>query len=68
MQNSKTANNMVAQNFDSDNINNVRAHLNSDKNQSRGMQKIFTLVQDNSACKVVIKKTSREKCVKSLLK
>ncbi|MGN0486432.1 MAG: hypothetical protein ACI4GB_04295 [Acutalibacteraceae bacterium] len=68
MQNNKTVTNMVAQNFDNDNINNVRAHLNSEKNQGIGMHKIFTLVQDNSACKVIIKKSSREKCVKSLLK
>lgn len=57
---------IVVRNFDNENIASVRERLNSPKNQDS--HKIYTLVQDNSACKVVIKKSSREKCVKSLLK
>lgn len=56
----------VLQNFDEENIDNIRKNIETPQNTRK--RKIYTLVQDNAPCDVVIKETSRKKCVDSLLK
>ncbi len=55
-------------NFDEENIVNVKNSLAAERDHGTSNRKVFTMVQDNSSCDVVIKVKSRKKCVQSLLK
>ena len=53
-------------NFDDENIYNIRKNMEAQKNKE--MPKIYTLVQTNAPCKVIVKESSRKKCVEALLR
>ena len=58
----------IKENFDEENIAEIRKALSLENLQDSPDRKIYTLVQENAPCNVRIKKSSRDKCVESLLK
>lgn len=58
----------IMDNFDEENIENIRKSLDLSNSRNEKKRKFYTMVQDNAPCAVTVKESSRKKCVESLLK
>lgn len=56
----------LMENFDEQNIEQIRSIINDEKNNGPKMKQAYTMIQKNAPCEVNITEKSRKICVDSL--